>query len=48
MKGEAMLGWVDDIEKLTVDNENFREVIFTGSHSQLTVMSVPPGGEVGW
>lgn len=46
--GHAMLGWVDDIEKLTVANENFREVIYTGSHSQLTVMSVPPGGEVGW
>lgn len=43
-----MLGWVDDIEKLTVENTNFRTVIYTGEHSQLTVMSVPPGGEVGW
>lgn len=43
-----MLGWVDDIEKLTVENDNFRTVIQTGEHSQLTVMSVPPGGEVGW
>jgi len=43
-----MLGWVDDIEKLTLENTNFRTVIHTGEHSQLTVMSVPPGGEVGW
>lgn len=43
-----MLGWVDNIEKLTLDNMNFRTVIHTGSHSQLTVMSVPRGGEVGW
>jgi mannose-6-phosphate isomerase-like protein (cupin superfamily) len=43
-----MLGWVDNIEKLTKDNTNFRTVIHTGEHSQLTVMSVPPGGEVGW
>ncbi len=43
-----MLGWVDDIEELTVDNTNFRTVVYTGAHSQLTVMSVPPGGEVGW
>lgn len=43
-----MLGWVDDIEKVTKENTNFRTVIHTGEHSQLTVMSVPPGGEVGW
>lgn len=43
-----MLGWVDNIERLTRDNENFRTVVHTGEHSQLTLMSVPPGGEVGW
>ncbi|HEU4319487.1 MAG TPA: cupin domain-containing protein [Acidimicrobiia bacterium] len=43
-----MLGWVDNIESLTIDNENFRTVVYTGKHSQLTVMSVPPGGEIGW
>jgi mannose-6-phosphate isomerase-like protein (cupin superfamily) len=48
MKEKDVLGWVDDIEKLTVENDNFRTVIHTGEHSQLTVMSVPPGGEVGW
>ena len=43
-----MFGWVGDIEALTLDNTTFRTVVYTGVHSQLTVMSVPPGGEVGW
>ena len=29
------------------DNEDFRRVLFTGPKSQLVVMSIPPGGEVG-
>jgi mannose-6-phosphate isomerase-like protein (cupin superfamily) len=29
------------------DNENFRRVLFTGARSQLVVMSIPPGGEIG-
>jgi len=43
-----MLGWIGNIDTVTKDNGNFRTVIHTGVHSQLTVMSVPPGGEVGW
>lgn len=43
-----MLAWVDNIEKLTVANTNFRTVVYTGKNSQLTLMSIPPGGEVGW
>jgi mannose-6-phosphate isomerase-like protein (cupin superfamily) len=43
-----MIGWVDDIERLTLDNTNFRTVIYTGTHSQLTVMSIPQGEEIGW
>ena len=43
-----MLGWVANIEELTTGNNNFRTVVNTGVHSQLTIMSVPPGGEVGW
>lgn len=43
-----MIGWVDNVEKVTLDNTNFRTVIYTGVHSQLTVMSIPPGGEIGW
>lgn len=36
-----------NIFKDTQENENFRRVIFTGLKSQLVVMSIPPGGEVG-
>ncbi len=43
-----MAGWFDNIEAMTLENTNFRTVIYTGKHSQLTVMSIPPGGEVGW
>lgn len=28
-------------------NEKFREVLFTGARSQLVVMHIPPGGEIG-
>ncbi len=36
-----------NIIKDTEENENFRRVLFTGKNSQLVVMSVPQGGEVG-
>jgi mannose-6-phosphate isomerase-like protein (cupin superfamily) len=42
------LGWVDDIETATVDNTNFRAVLFTGTHLQLTVMSLAAGENIGW
>lgn len=31
----------------TDENENFRRVVYTGKKSQLVVMSIPPGGEIG-
>ena len=40
--------WIDDIERATLDNTNFRTVLHSGSHSQLTVMSLLPGEEIGW
>ena len=43
-----MLGWIGDIEKLTLDNQNFRTVVFTGGHTQLTLMRLLPGEEIGW
>lgn len=43
-----MLGWIGDIERLTLDNETFRTVIHTGEHSQLTVMQVEVGEDIGW
>ena len=42
-----MLGWIDDIEKVTVGNSTFRTVVFTGEHTQLTVMSLKPGEDIG-
>jgi mannose-6-phosphate isomerase-like protein (cupin superfamily) len=43
-----MLGWVADVEKATLVNSNFRAVLFTGEHTQLTVMCLRPGEEIGW
>jgi mannose-6-phosphate isomerase-like protein (cupin superfamily) len=43
-----MLGWVADVEEATVANTNFRTVLFTGEHTQLTVMALQPGEEIGW
>jgi mannose-6-phosphate isomerase-like protein (cupin superfamily) len=42
-----MTGWVGDIEKETVDNTTFRTVVFTGEHTQLTVMRIAPGEDIG-
>jgi mannose-6-phosphate isomerase-like protein (cupin superfamily) len=42
-----MTGWVGDIERETIDNETFRTVLWTGDHSQLTVMSIQPGEDIG-
>jgi mannose-6-phosphate isomerase-like protein (cupin superfamily) len=42
-----MVGWVGDIERATLDNETFRTVLFTGQHTQLTVMRLAPGEDIG-
>jgi mannose-6-phosphate isomerase-like protein (cupin superfamily) len=42
-----MLGWVADIERATLDNTNFRTVLFTGQQTQLTVMRLGPGEDIG-
>jgi mannose-6-phosphate isomerase-like protein (cupin superfamily) len=42
-----MTGWVDDIEKATLNNDTFRTVLFTGKHLQMTVMCLQPGEEIG-
>lgn len=42
-----MKGYFGNIEKLTIANENFRQVIYTGPHSQLVLMSLKPGEEIG-
>ncbi len=42
-----MLGWIGDIERETLDNETFRTVVFTGAHTQLTLMRLAPGEDIG-
>jgi mannose-6-phosphate isomerase-like protein (cupin superfamily) len=42
-----MLGWVGDIEQATLDNTTFRTVLFTATHTQLTVMRLGPGEDIG-
>lgn len=36
-----------DIVALARRNEAFRRVVITGEHSQVVVMTIPPGGEIG-
>lgn len=42
-----MKGFVDDIEKLTEENDNFRKVLYTGKHMQLVLMTLQPGEDIG-
>lgn len=42
-----MVGYLTNIEKKSLENEYFREVLFTGPHSQLVVMSIAPGEDIG-
>ena len=44
---KANLPYLANIVQQTQDNTNFRKVLFTGTRSQLVIMSIPPGGEVG-
>jgi len=42
-----MKGFVANIEKDTLENGNFRKVLYTGKHSQLVLMSLAPNEEIG-
>jgi mannose-6-phosphate isomerase-like protein (cupin superfamily) len=42
-----MKGYKDNIEKLTLENGNFRKVLYSGPHSQLVLMSLKPKEEIG-
>ena len=39
--------FVIDINKATLDNDNFRTAIWTGSYLQSTLMSIPAGEDIG-
>lgn len=47
MSDQGPKPYVVDVEKLTLENTNFRTTEWTGSFLQMTTMSIPPGGEVG-
>lgn len=40
-------GYKGAIKKLTLENNNFRHVIYTAEHSQLVLMALKPGEEIG-
>lgn len=42
-----MVGFLGNIEDLTLQNEYFRKVLYTAQRAQLVVMSIKPRGEIG-
>lgn len=42
-----MKGYIKNIEKETLENNNFRKVLYTGKHSQLVLMALAPKEEIG-
>jgi mannose-6-phosphate isomerase-like protein (cupin superfamily) len=39
--------FVVDIEQATLDNRNYRTTLWTGKYLQMTLMSIPPGHDIG-
>jgi mannose-6-phosphate isomerase-like protein (cupin superfamily) len=46
-KVSNMKGFKSNIEKDTLGNSHFRRVLYTGKNSQLVLMSLKPGEEIG-
>lgn len=42
-----MKGFWTNIEEQTLQNNNFRQVLYTGKHTQLVLMTIQPGEEIG-
>lgn len=42
-----MKGFVEDIERLTEENNDFRRVLYTANHLQLVLMALQPGEDIG-
>jgi mannose-6-phosphate isomerase-like protein (cupin superfamily) len=42
-----MVGYVTNIERDTLDNDDYRRVLFTGKNTQLVLMTLQPGEEIG-
>jgi mannose-6-phosphate isomerase-like protein (cupin superfamily) len=47
MEDKDMTGYIGPIEKQTLKNNYFREVLFTGKYCQLVVMCLQPAEEIG-
>jgi mannose-6-phosphate isomerase-like protein (cupin superfamily) len=45
--GDAMKGFVKNIEEISVKNEDFRQVLYTARNCQLVIMALKPGEEIG-
>jgi len=43
----SMKGFCINIEKATLENDNFRKVLYTSKHSQLVLMSLKPMEDIG-
>lgn len=39
--------YVANVEQMAMQNQNFRTAIWTGNHLQMTLMCIPPCGEIG-
>ena len=42
-----MKGYVDDIQARTLENADFRRVLYTGKNLQLVLMALPAGCDIG-
>jgi mannose-6-phosphate isomerase-like protein (cupin superfamily) len=42
-----MKGYVANIEKATLENTDYRRVLYTAKNSQLVLMCIKPGNEIG-
>jgi mannose-6-phosphate isomerase-like protein (cupin superfamily) len=42
-----MKGFIENIEQLTENNDNFRQVLYTSKNLQLVLMKMEPGEEIG-
>ncbi len=47
MNNSTKKGYKDNIEKLTIENDNFRKVLYSGQYSQLVLMALKPGADIG-
>src|SRR5674476_166765 len=44
---QFMKGFADNIERITTDNTDYRRVVYTSHYTQLVLMNLKPGEEIG-